>query len=161
MRHRGIYILLLVLTTSCQFFETEKISTETFYKEEVRAINWKDIDQYPVFQPCESTTTKSEQRLCFERALSAHLLQSFTEHDIKTYHDVNDTVHVSLVIDKKGKMQITDLKIDSILRTEFPLLQQWIFEGIDTLQPVAPAYKRGIPVQTEFMLPIILTTEAL
>ncbi|OAB79926.1 energy transducer TonB [Cochleicola gelatinilyticus] len=161
MKHPYILVLILVLATSCQFFDTEKISTETFYEEEVKAIDWKDIDQYPVFKPCESTTEKESQKSCFERTLSAHLLQSFTKHDIHAWNDVSDTVQLSFSINKTGKIQITSLKIDSVIQKEFPLLRQWIYEGIDTLQPMEPAHKRGVPVQTEFTLPIIITTESL
>ena len=34
-------------------------------------------------------------------------------------------------------------------------------ESIDSIKVVAPAYKRGIPVNTEFTLPIILKTQGL
>lgn len=160
MKYLG-FLLMLTLLSSCQFFETEKISTETFFEEELKTIDWKTVDQYPAFGACERLTDKEGQKSCFERSLSAHLLKTFSNRNITTSRDLNDTVALSFAISEKGKLAITQIQIDSIIRSEFPSLEEWIYEGIDTLQPVAPAYKRGIPVKTEFMLPIIFKTEPL
>ncbi|GHC46869.1 hypothetical protein [Ulvibacter litoralis] len=154
-------IILLVVTTSCQFFETEKVSTETFYEEELKTIDWKEVDQYPVFSECESTTEKNSQKGCFERTLSDHLRQSFRKHNAIALHDLNDTVRLAFSINNKGKLMVTNIVMPPSIETEFPLLQDWLLEGIDTLYPVAPAYKRGIPVATQFTLPIVIKTEDL
>ena len=53
------------------------------------------------------------------------------------------------------------MQITETIKTEFPLLPRWIEESIDSLHPVAPAYKRGIPVATQFVLPIIVKTNSL
>ena len=99
--------------------------------------------------------------MCFERALTAHLITTFGKRNISASRDLNDTVRLSFTISEKGKLAITQIQIDSVIGKEFPLLEEWIREGVDTLYPVAPAYKRGIPVRTEFTLPIIFKTETL
>ena len=48
----GLLILSLFFY-SCEYFETKKISSETFVKDEIKSINWKDVDQYPIFKNCE------------------------------------------------------------------------------------------------------------
>jgi predicted ester cyclase len=155
------FLLLLFMATSCQFFETEKIPSETFYKEELKSIDWKEVDQYPSFANCENITAKPEQKSCFENTLSAHLRQTFSKHNAIAVHDLNDTVNLSFSINNKGKLLVESIKITATLQAEFPLLNQWLMEGIDTLHPVAPAYKRGIPVATKFTLPIVIKTEDL
>lgn len=160
MKYLG-FTLLLLFAASCQFFETEKISTDTFYEEELKTIDWKTVDQYPVFDSCENQTEKEAQKMCFERALTAHLITTFGKRNISASRDLNDTVRLSFTISEKGKLAITQIKMDSVIGKEFPLLEEWIREGVDTLYPVAPAYKRGIPVRTEFTLPIIFKTETL
>ena len=112
----------LIVCTSCHFFETEKISSETFYDEEVKTINWKDVDRYPAFAACDTLSTKPNQKHCFEEALAAHL----------------------------------QMQMDSLLQKDFPHLQDSLHYSLEALQLVAPAYKRGIPVKTQFMLPIIV-----
>ena len=65
MKHAIFSLFLLVLASSCQFFETEKISTETFYEEEIKAIDWKDVDQYPVFTECSDFSEKKSPSFVF------------------------------------------------------------------------------------------------
>lgn len=155
------FLLLLLITNSCGYFETEKISTETFYQEELKTIDWKEVDQYPAFPSCESLTEKPQQKTCFENTLSAHLRQSFGKHNASAIRDLNDTVKLAFSINNKGKLLVTNIVIAPSIQQEFPLLNSWLLEGIDTLHPVAPAYKRGIPVATQFTLPIIIKTKEL
>ena len=154
-------VLILLLATSCQYFETDKISKETFYQEELKTIDWKDVDQYPAFPKCENFTEKNEQKSCFENALSSHLGRTFTDHNAIAIRDLNDTITVKFTISNTGKLSIMEMHITETINTEFPLLHNWLEESIDTLRPVAPAYKRGIPVETQFTLPIIIKTNSL
>jgi len=151
-------VLILLLVSSCRYFETEKISTETFYQEELKTIDWKDVDQYPAFPNCDSYTEKSDQKLCFENSLDTHLKQAFSNHNAIAIRDLNDTITLKFTISNKGQLLLTDLKMTETIRAEFPILDRWLQEGIDTLSPVAPAYKRGIPVETQFTLPILIKT---
>ncbi len=72
--------------------------------------------------------------------------------------DIYDTVKVKFEVSSKGELSIRDIEIDTLLQKEFPHLEQWLMQSIDSLQPVAPAYKRGIPVKTQFTLPVIIKT---
>lgn len=148
------------MTTSCQYFETKKVSLETFYKEELKTIDWKDVDQYPAFPKCESFTEKREQKSCFENTLSSHLRQVFINHNAIAVRDLNDTVIVKFTISNIGKLSILEIQKTETINTEFPTFNHWLEESIDTLNPVSPAYKRGIPVETQFTLPIIIKTSS-
>ena len=153
-----VLVVLSVLIPSCQFFETEKISSETFLKEEIKSINWKDVDQYPVFLNCESFTEKKQQKNCFENTLSAHLYQVINSENTMVTNELNETLVLDFLVDEKGKLAITSMKIDSLLKVQIPSLAANIIEGIKILQPIAPAYKRGIPVKTTFKLPLVIKT---
>ncbi len=153
-----VLVVLYVLFQSCQFFETEKISSETFLKDEIKSINWKDVDQYPVFLNCDTFTEKKQQKSCFESTLSAHLYQVINSEKMMVTSDLNETLVLDFLVDEKGKLAITSMKIDSLLKVQIPSLADNIIEGIKTLQPIAPAYKRGIPVKTTFKLPLVIKT---
>lgn len=157
----SLMLFILVLTTSCQYFETEKISTETFYEEELKTIDWNEVDRYPAFSNCEDLSEKPAQKTCFETTLSNHLRQTFVNHSASAVHDLNDTVQLAFSVSKSGKLEVRHIKIDNTTKSEFPLLEAWFTEGIDTLGNVSPAYKRGIPVATQFTLPIIIRTKEL
>jgi hypothetical protein len=161
MRHVPGYLLILLLACSCQLFETKKISTETFYEEELQSINWKDVDQYPVFADCESYSEKEVQKQCFERTLTNHIHAAISRRKIISPYALHDTVYVDFTVARTGRLSVNEFRIDSLTAHIFPNLREWILQSMDSLQPVAPAYKRGIPVRTDFKLPIAIRTSDL
>ncbi|MEM0518024.1 MULTISPECIES: hypothetical protein [Aequorivita] len=158
MTQRLFFVFLLLLATSCQFFETEKVTSEKIYKEEIKAIDWKEVDRYPSFSNCEDKLEKPEQKNCFINTISSHLYKSISHENIIAVREVSDTVKVNFEISSDGQLHILEIKMDTLLRKEFPGLEKWIVQSIDSLKPIAPAYKRGIPVKTRFTLPVVIQT---
>ncbi len=159
MRILTYLFILAGLVSSCQFFDTEKISSETFYEEEFKSIDWENVDRYPAFPVCEQFTEKEMQKECFENTLSQHVYASIGSRNMITNRDLNDTVYVVFGISKDGVVATKEVRIDSTLVKNIPLLKGWLEYSIDSLPESAPAYKRGIPVETQFILPVILKTE--
>lgn len=158
MINRFYLLFIVLLATSCQFFETEKIAAEEIYKEQMQTINWNDVDRYPAFSNCQNALEKPEQKACFINTITSQLHQSISHENMVAVREVYDTVKVDFVVSSKGNLSILQIKIDTVLQKEFPFLKTWILQSIDSLQPVAPAYKRGIPVKTQFTLPVIVQT---
>ncbi len=158
MIKRFHFVIFLLLATSCQFFETEKVSSEKIYKEEMEAIDWKDVDRYPSFSNCDNILEKPEQKDCFINTISSQLYKSISHEGMIAKREVYDTVKVNFEVSSSGQISILEIKMDTVLQKEFPNLENWLLQSIDSLQPVAPAYKRGIPVKTQFTLPVIIKT---
>ncbi len=158
MRITLLFILVLS-ASSCQYFDTEKISAETFYEEEIKTINLHEVDAYPAFQECESAIEKEEKRLCFENELTARIAQSLSRESLKAIHTLKDTIWVNFSISETAKIEVIDVKVDSLVHLEFPKLHATVAQKIDSIVLKAPAYKRGIPVRTNFSLPIVIKTE--
>jgi len=158
MKHFA-HLFVVLLCTSCQFFETEKLNTETLYQEELKTIDWKEVDQYPVFSNCENFSEKSAQKNCFERSLAKQIHQAIQRRNIRTVHTLHDTIVLQLEVSKNATIRAHHIEVDSVLFSEIPLLKEWILASVDSMSLVAPAYKRGIPVTTSFALPIVFTTE--
>ena len=159
MKHNYLFIVLSWMLVSCQFFETEKISSETFYEEELKMINWEDVDQYPAFPECEHFTEKLEKKNCFETTLSGYVYKKIGSKKIITNQDLNDTVFLDFNISKSGEILNLNIVIDSVIQRKIPLLKDWLIQSIDSLPKLIPAYKRGIPVETKFTLPVVIKTE--
>lgn len=149
------------IMSSCTYFETKKISSETFLEEELKSINWKDVDQYPVFANCENISDKLTQKSCFETTLTTQIYEYINSKNIVANRDFNDTVKLDFLVTNAAHVSVTNIDIDSLLLEAFPQLEKWLLESIDSISVVAPAYKRGIPVNTEFSLPIIIKTQDL
>lgn len=124
----------------------------------MEAIDWKDVDRYPSFSNCDNILEKPEQKDCFINTISSQLYRSVNHEGMVATRKVYDTVKVNFEVSSSGQLSILEIKIDTLLKKEFPNLEMWLLQSIDSLQPVAPAYKRGIPVKTQFTLPVIIKT---
>ncbi len=159
MRNLITFVFLAQLMSSCQFFETEKISSEETYKEEIQAIDWKDVDQYPIFENCKANFEKAEQRDCFVSTISYQMYESISDKKLVAVREVYDTIYVDFSVSKDGELSIMNIELDSVLQKDYPNLKEWIFKSIDSLELIAPAYKRGIPVKMQFSLPVVIQTD--
>lgn len=159
MNRISVYLLLFLLATSCQWFDTEKISADTFYEEDLKAINWEDVDHYPGFKACESLSEKKAEKQCFEEQIQRHVYAAISSKDLKTHQDLDDTIWVGFTISNTGEISEVAISIDSLVEQQIPLLKSWLEESITDLPSMTPASKRGIPVVTQFKLPIVLTTK--
>lgn len=159
MKFSIFFLSIFFLCTSCQFFETEKISSETFYEEELKTIEWNEIDQYPTFSSCKEFTEKIDQRNCFVNTLSSSFYQSIHDQKWTIMKTIQDTIMLDISVSNTGEIQIDSIEMDSILGAQFPNMSLVLSNSIETLSLVAPAYKRGIPVDTRFKLLIALNTE--
>ena len=162
MKIKSVIVLLILslFFCSCENFETKKISSETFVKDEIKSINWRDVDQYPIFKNCELISNKEQQKSCFESTLSSYIYLSINVEETVVTTDLNETLTIDFMVDKKGKLMITSMIIDSLISAQIPLMEKNIKKAIDSIQPIAPAYKRGIPVKTSFQLPLEIKTIA-
>lgn len=143
---------------SCKYFETEKIPSETFYQQEVEAIDWESVDRYPAFPDCIAFAEKQEQKSCFENTLLAHLYSDLADRQMELMEETNDTVWIHFSVLASGELQNTDIAMKPALREQLPDFDLWIAQSLAELPPAEPAFKRGIPVETQFKLPIIVRT---
>ncbi|QIE59465.1 hypothetical protein G5B37_07775 [Rasiella rasia] len=154
-------LLCSFLCLSCQYFDTEKISAETFYQEELKTIDWAEVDRYPAFAACDTLSEKPSQKDCFEAELGAYLRQTIVNQKIEAVKDIHDTIVVHFSISEKAIISVQSIKMDSVLVREFPHLKDTLQRDLDATKLIAPAYKRGVPVITTFTLPIVVLTDEL
>lgn len=152
-------MLIVICCQSCNYFETQKMDADTFYKDEMATINWDDVDRYPLFSNCDETASKAEQLSCFHSQISASLDPVLSDSIHGVLVAVNDTVHLELHIDTLGVFHLKQLEMDSLTRTQLPNLDKWLASALDDIGPVSPAIKRGVPVATRYTLPVVLLTD--
>jgi hypothetical protein len=151
-------LCLLFVAGACKNFESKKISSETILEEELHAIKWNDVDTYPVFKTCDSVSEKETLKSCFENTLITAVYNSISVISKPVPIAISDTIPVYVTISKDATLSIKNIAVDSIISTHFPEIKSQIYHSIDSLTLIAPAYKRGIPVTTEFILPVVIVT---
>lgn len=155
------YFLLLVilLFNSCQFFEKQIPSEKELLAKELNEINWKEVDEFPSLSDCERIEDKIQRNQCFFELLTQLIQEKLSIDTLSVLYPELDTIEVKVTVFPNSTLQFEPqfpkdsvaydtIKIDSILKArlvDFP--------------KVNPAIKRGIPVKTQFILPVILKVE--
>ncbi|WP_291151462.1 hypothetical protein [Flavobacterium sp. UBA7680] len=155
MKHFSIFILLLFFN-SCQYFEKKVPSEKELLQKELKSINWKEVDEYPTVAECETINDKKERQKCFFDVMSQLIQQKLNVDSLSILYPDLDTIQVKVTVFPNSKMKFEPefqkdsvaydtIRIDSILHArlvDFP--------------KVNPAIKRGLPVKTQFTLPVII-----
>lgn len=156
---KQIFVIFLVFLISCDSFQSKKVSSDTLLEEEIQAINWNEVDEYPSFAECEDFNSQSDKKACFENYLYERLNTQLAKQKIIVNEDVSDTVQLKIRIDKEGEFSIASLEIDSLTSSQIPQLDSIIRHSFDNLPEIYPAIKRSQPVNSEFVLPIIINIQ--
>lgn len=148
--------MLFLNLSSCQHFYKPQPSKDDLLKKELNAINWNEVDEYPSISECDKIEDKTQQQQCFFEFLTQAIQQKLIGDTLTILFPKLDTIEVKVTIFPNSTLQFKPqfpkdsvaydtIKIDSILRAklvDFPKIN--------------PALKRGIPVKTQFILPVIL-----
>ena len=154
--NRIAFLLLIVLFTSCNYFEKKKVNPEDLLEEELQTFNWNDVDTYPTFNGCDSITAKKESKICFQNTLLQHVNSYLANQNIVVSEDVNDTLRLKLIIDNKGLLKVESIKIKEETRFQIPVIDSLMRQSLKGIPKIYPAIKRGQQVTTAFELPVIV-----
>ena len=154
-----ISLLFLLLISSCQYFDMQVPSKKELLDKEMKSINWNEVDEYPSFSECDKIKDKKIRERCFFEFLTQTIQEKLSIDTLSILYPELDTIEVKVTVFPNATMEFEPqfpkdsvaydkVKIDSILHSRligFP--------------KVNPAIKRGIPVKTQFILPVIIKTE--
>lgn len=158
MRALGCAFCLFLLV-SCDWLPSKEARTQKIVENELRSIDWNDVDQYPLFDSCDEIAPKQEQKTCFESTLLQNLAMTIQDVDFVLNKEIQTTLYVDFLVDANGEISILEIDRDSLLDEQLPEFYGIITKGLNSLPKPAPALKRGIPVRTRFRLPLQLTTK--
>lgn len=151
--------LVLLILTSCEYFNVKKTSSEAILKEELQTFNWNEVDEYPTFSSCDSLVSKLESKQCFEQVLTSHITRFLQKETIIVSKDIQDTIDLQFQVSEKGLLSLLEVEVDSITKSEIPNINALLAQSVDSLPEIFPAIKRGQQVTTEFKLPIIISVK--
>ncbi|UUW10471.1 hypothetical protein NLG42_06600 [Flavobacterium plurextorum] len=155
MKHFFLLIVILFLN-SCQYFEKQVPSEKELLQKELKSINWKEVDEYPTVADCEKISDKKQRQKCFFDVMSTLIQEKLNVDSLSIMYPELDTIEVKVTIFPNAVMKFEPqfpkdsvaydtIKIDSILHAR-----------LVNFPKINPAIKRGIPVKTQFILPVIL-----
>lgn len=156
---KQIVVVLALALTSCSYFEKQVPNEQDLLQKELKAINWNQVDEYPSIAECDQLTDSKLRKQCFFEFLSSTIQQKLNTDTLSVLYPELDTIEVKVTVNSNATLVFEPQfpqdstaydkeKLDSIIRLRL----------ID-LPKVSPAIKRGIPVKTQFILPVIIRSE--
>lgn len=159
MKKTFLLIFLAFLFSSCEEFQTRKISSEEILVEETRDFNWHEVDQYPAFAECRNISEVEAAKTCFGNKVSQYFFSRLEAKQPVVTSEIDDTLYLYLKISEKGIPAIDSMEIDSLVLEQLPDIRTWLVQSVDSLPKIYPATKRGIPVKTTFRMPVVIKAE--
>ena len=152
-------LFVFIIFSSCQYFDKQVPSEKELLQKELKAINWKEVDEYPSVADCQKIEDKIQRQQCFFEYMTQLIQQKLSVDTLSILYPELDTIEVKVTIFPnatlkfepqftKDSVAYDTIKIDSILKAR-----------LVNFPKVNPAIKRGIPVKTQFILPVIIKTE--
>ena len=152
-------ILVLLFFQSCNYFDKQVPDEKELLDKQMKEINWNEVDEYPSFADCDKLKESAERKQCFFESLTTQIQDKLAIDTLSILFPKLDTIEVKVTVLPNATMEFEPqfpkdsvaydtIKIDSILHArliDFP--------------KVNPAIKRGIPVKTQFVLPVIIKSE--
>ncbi|MGZ9674776.1 hypothetical protein [Flavobacterium sp. GNP001] len=158
MKQYFLFFAFLFLN-SCQYVDKQVPSEKELLQKELKAINWKEVDEYPSVIDCEQINDKKQRQQCFFEVLTQLIQEKLSVDTLSILYPELDTIEVKVTVFPnstmlfepqfpKDSVAYDKIKIDSILKAR-----------LVNFPKINPAIKRGIPVKTQFILPVILKVE--
>jgi hypothetical protein len=152
-------ILLSLLMVSCNYFENKKVSAKDIVSEELAVINWTEVDEYPSFSVCDSVSERQERKHCFESTILKYVNNYLAHQVIIVSEDIEDTISIKLAISNKGKITVIAIAKKPETQIAIPKIDSLLNGSINALPKIFPAIKRGQQVNTELVLPVVVSIQ--
>jgi len=153
-----IVLLAALLFNSCQYFEKQIPSKEELLQKELKAINWKEVDEFPSFSNCDSVQDKKQKKQCFFDYLTQLIQERLNGDTLSVLYPQLDTIDVKVTVFPNSTMQF-EPQLNDTLSYNAQKIDSILHARLIGFPKVNPAIKRGIPVKTQFILPVILKVE--
>ena len=152
-----IAIIFVLLFSSCDFFSSKKLAAKKAALSMDTIIDFSTIDTYPMFLSCEGLDSKQKQEDCFGNELVSKIDELILSEKIIASNENYDTVFVDLLIEKDNRVRIAGIHSSELIKSKIPNLDSVLIASIHKLPYLTqPAIKRGIPVNAQFKLPILI-----
>lgn len=81
------------------------------------------------------------------------------KHKLEAKNPINEIIQVEVIIDNKGKVSAHKITISDSLKIAIPKIDSLIKVSLLTMPKLFPAIKRGIPVATQYQIPIHISVK--
>jgi hypothetical protein len=143
------------LLSACQFLDKQVPNKEELLKKELQSINWNQVDEYPSFAQCDSLTDPKANQTCFFDYLTQLIQARLGADTLSLMYPDLDTIQLKITVMPNATFTFEPQVTDTIAYNK-TLIDSVFKARLVGFPKVNPAIKRGLPVKTQFVLPVVL-----
>jgi hypothetical protein len=152
-------LILPLLVCSCQWFDAKAPDKEELLQQRLKEINWSEVSSYPSVAECNAIIDKEQRKECFFETM-ARLVQEKLDNDtISMLYPGLDTIKVKVKVYSDARLEFEPGFEKDSVRYDTVVIDSIIKSRLVNFPPVEPAQKEGVPVTTEFILPVVLNVK--
>lgn len=156
MRFRYVFFFLSIFVcTSCNYLSVEQKDKKQVVD---TIIDFTRVDVSPSFDNCKNLLDKAKTN-CFRKELQKRITSNLEAHHFTTENFIDEVVLIDVLINSKGKFELLNISSTENIKSELPKLDSLLQKSIKDLPRISPGIKRGIPVNTQYQLPVRILTE--
>jgi len=156
---KAIALFLVSLCFSCQYFEKKVPNEKELLDKQLKEINWNEVDEYPSVADCEKLTDPTQRKQCFFEFLTTTIQQKLAVDTLSTMFPKLDTIEVKVTVFPNSTMKFEPQFPKDSVAYDTIKIDSFLHVRLVDFPKVNPAIKRGIPVKTQFVLPVIIKSE--
>ena len=151
---------LLLIFNSCQYFEKQVPDEKELLEQELKKINWNEVDEFPSVLQCDTIKDAEIKRQCFFDYMAQTIQERIGIDTLRIEYPEIDTINVKITINPDSSLQFeTQYQNDSIPIADKTKIDSILTSRLSDFPKVEPAIKRGVKVKTQFVLPVIIKME--
>ncbi len=153
-----VALFFLMFMCSCRFFDGQVPDEKELLQKRLNEINWKEVSSYPSIAECDAIMDKELKKDCFFAQMTTLIQQKLDIDTIALMYPDVDSINVKVTVFSNATLRFEPQmppnanynmsEIDSIIKAR-----------LVNFPAVVPAQKEGVPVTTQFILPVILDVQ--
>lgn len=153
------FLVVIIFCTSCDYFSMNQKKNTSTKNSLDTVVDLHSVDVSPSFSVCDSLIEKTKKTNCFRTTIHQLITEKLSDNKLTSEDAIDETINVHLLINSKGTIIFKELQSSERIKNDFPQLDSLLKISIENLPKIYPATKRGIPVTTQYQLPIRIKLE--
>ncbi|OYQ38506.1 hypothetical protein CHU92_04910 [Flavobacterium cyanobacteriorum] len=155
--NKATALLLLLLLCSCQLFDRQVPDEEELLRKRLGEINWKEVSTYPSVAGCGGILDKEAQKKCFFEGMARLVSERLNDGALALVYPENDTLRVKVTVFADAAVKFEPQLNEAGLSVNVKAIDSVLNAHLADFPKIEPAQKEGVPVTSQFILPVIIT----
>lgn len=149
----------LIFFCSCQFIGKKAPDKEVLLEQELKKINWDEVDEFPSVFLCDTVLDKEQQKQCFFDNIVQNIQDRIGIDTLQLLYPEIDTIAIKVTINSDATLKFETQQPNHEVTYNIKVIDSILQNRLVDFPPVEPAIKRGIKVKSQFILPVIIKVE--